>query len=439
MAIVHIQEMAKPIAVAMEWHSLTGTKGERQEIAEIAKSSGSKTGCLVADDESGASVLGVSHDQKPGVACGAAWLAKASAREPLILVEPLNTGKVWICGVKGGTPLQDRDVIIDYENLDEVLQGFLQDIVDARICSTIDGLEQNFDNVSPQGFAELVANIKQERLTRIQGQSPVLVAAIFFGLIGIGAYYGYASWQTTIEQGKNKIKLQQLSIQDAAKKEAEARRQAELRRQEAVALLRDIVLDQPAVEEAVSTVFAAIGPVPATIAGWRLQAIECDPKVCSFQWAREKNGTLASFIAAAQQMSWANPFASGEIATTSMDLAMKPREGDLESLVDSSKFKVALESKLQEVKMIGAEYIISKMEPIEVAMKPLPAPPPGANPVPAPKPLKWKIGQASLSGTQLFLLRSIPEYIDHAGVAMKTLKIDLKTNTWKMEVNYAGN
>lgn len=437
MATIHIDTLPKPVAVGLEWHALPGRTSERKEIDALAKETGAKIGCVVGDDESGVTVLGIAHERAPGAPCGAAWLAKASNREAIVLVEPIGDNKLWMCAVKAGTPVQNLDIVVDLSALHEKLPEFLADSPDARICSTLENLHTSYQNVSPQSFAELVSSTKPEKLVRIAGVSPMTVLGIGSAVIVLGAYFGGGAW---LEQAKRKESAAKLAVLAERQKamDAEQLRKAEAaHREKGIAVLQKSILKQPALGAAIPAMFGVMENVPLSVAGWSLAGFDCTPAACQLNWSREKNGTILSFMRAADERTWELKSAAGDQAVTVHPVEIAAREAGVDVIEENDAFRAALETKLQEAQLAGLRYDMSKMEAVELLMQKDDAPPGAAGAPGSPPPLPWKVGGATVKGSMLFELRAMPDYLDHAAVALVGMKADLKLKEWTLEIKYA--
>jgi hypothetical protein len=437
MAIVDINHLPKPVAVALDWHLLPGTTSERKEINALAKRTGSKFGCVLSDDEAGLTIVGLSSDNKESVNCGAAWLARASAGEPLILIEPLEDGRLWLCAARAGLPVQGLDIVIESSLLHERLTEFLRESPDAKLCTTLENLDTVYANVVPQSFAELVANTKSERVKRIAGINPAIALTAGVLVVVFGGWYGVDAYLTQMRQKDARAKLQQMSVEQQ-RRDAEAVEARKRARVEAgVAMVRSVILDKPSVPSLMAGYFEVMEAQPLTAAGWKLVGYDCGQLSCSLMWLRDKGGTIAGFLAEAEAHGWATASAEGNDAVTVHQVKAEPRKEDIEALAEDAAFRAALETRLQQAAAAtGLRYDLSKSSPLEKLMTGAPDGAP-ADPTAGQPALPWKVGTLTIKGTALYELRDLPDYITHAGLSIKNVRGDLKTNEWTMELNYA--
>lgn len=441
MATINIPNIAKAVAVGLEWHALPGTTSERKEIDAIAKQAQGRIGCTVSDEETGVTVLGLAHERAPGAVCGAAWLARASNREALVLVEPLDDGKVWLCAVRAGLPVQGCDLVIDVQRLHEMLPEVLADSPDARICSTLESLDTSYPGVAAQAFAELVANTKPERLRRVHGISPSTVLAVVGAVIGVAAYWGGGSYLETMHREEAQSKLAQIAQQQQAQ-DAQRQRQLALQHQQAgIEVLKEAVLGRPLVTTYLAALFAAVEHLPMFTAGWSLDGFTCTAQACTAVWSRGKFGTLVTFVADAERRGWTMVNASGDQAVTSHPITAEARDASVDALEAPVPFGIALESKLQQAKDAGLRYEMGKLQMVE-QMLPQDTQAgqkqgPGQAASAGPKPLDWKIGSAVVKGGLLYELRAMADYIEHAAVAVDQVRADITNKQWTLELKYA--
>lgn len=434
MAIVNINTLPKPVAVALDWHLLPGTTSERKEVDALARQAGSRFGCVISDDEAGLTLVGLSGDKKEGVSCGAAWLARASGGAPIVLVEPLEDGRLWLCAVRAGMPVQGLDMVIDAAHLHERLHDFLRDSGETKLCSTLEHLDQAYPNVSIQSFAELVASTKPERIKRISGVNPALMGVVALGVLVFGGWYGADAYMTKTRQAEAQAKLQELN---AAQARQEAEKAAALKRQHqeaGEALLRSVVLEKPAMDTLISAYFSVLEDKPLTTAGWTLAGYDCAQLTCSIQWHRGATGTIVGFLKSAEASGWTTTRIEGNDAVTTHAVVAANRAATLDSLADDTAFRAAVESRLQEASVSSLHYELGQSESLEKQLGGVADQKAGQ---PAVAALPYKVGTLTVKGTSLFELREVPDFINHPGISVKDMRGDLKTSEWTLELNYA--
>lgn len=435
MAIIEIQGLSKPVAVALDWHSLPGATSERKEIDALTKREGIKFGCVVSDEDAGATVVGLTADSKEGTACGAAWLAAASNREALILLEPFEEDRFWLCAVRAGLPVPGRDIVISSAEIAHKLHEFIAAYPDSRVCSVVGNVDQLYPNVHPQAFAEIVVSTNAKRVRRISGINPATVGLIGVVVLAFAAWYGADSYLGRLRQLEAQAKLLEMT---EVQKRTEAQKAEMLRKQHreaGEALIRQVVLEKPSVDQLIGTIMGELESKPMVLAGWQLVGFDCTQMSCELRWHRDGLGTVLGFIQAAERYGWATTEVTGSDAKTIHAINAAPRTATLESLDPDAAFRAALETKLQEASVSGMRYDLSKSELLEKQL-PQPAQDP-KQPAPPMEPLPWKVGTVTVKGSQLFELRELPDYVTHPGIALKNVRADLKLKEWTMELNYA--
>lgn len=435
MAIVDINNLAKPVAVALSWHSLPGTTSERKEIDAIVRREGVTFGCVLSEDEAGVTVLGLTDERREGHACGAAWLARASAGAAIVLVEPLAGGRLWLCGVRAGMPVPGLDMVIDLSQLHEKLHDLLRDVPDSKLCSTLDNLGTVYPNVVPQSFAELVAQTKPEKIKRISGANPALIAIACLVVIGMGGYFGVEAYLKKARQAAAQAQLNELAADQKRRNELQAAKLYQQHVAAGEAMLHEVVLDRPAVDGLVAAYMSELESKPLTVAAWNLLTYDCAQLSCTLTWQRSRQGNVLGFMKGAEANGWQAGKVTGDVAETIHPIHVAGRDAAIESLEVDAAFRAALETRLQQAGVSGVKYELSESESLDKTLTP-PAPPPG-QPAPVMKPLPWKVGTVIVKGSQLFELRELPEFISHAGLSVKSVRGDIKTNQWTMELNYA--
>lgn len=437
MAIIEISNQAKPVAVALDWHLLPGTTSERKEIDALVKRVGVKFGCVVTGDDDALRMVGLSTDRKEGVNCGAAWLARASAGESIILAEPLADGRVWLCAVRAGLPVQDWDKVVEVALLIEQLREYLSDGAEARLCSTLENLDHVYPNVAPQSFAELVNSTKPEKLRRISGLSPAFVFTAASLCVAAAAWYGAEAYLKHKDMMEARAKLEQMS---EIQRQQEAQRIANAQREHLLAgqaKIRQVVLDKPSVSDHLLGYLLVLSDKPLRLAGWELSSYECAQLECRLFWTRRAGGTILRFLIAAEERGWDVERAQGGEATTAHSLQAPGRGKEIEDLGSDGSFRAALESRLQQAEAGGLKYELSPSAPVEVAMASTNQPGVGGEPPVQLAPLPYLVGTLKVRGSTFFEMRELPEYISHPGLAVSSVRGDLKSNQWTMELNYA--
>lgn len=427
MAIVKISNLPKPVAIALDWHALKGSTSERKEAAALGKREGVKFGCIFPDEEAGITIVGLSADNSEGADCGASWLANACGRSATILVEPLEDGRLWLCAVRAGLPVQGMDILIESASLHERLRDFQLQCPGSKIYSTLEHLGSAYEDVSEQSFSEIVANATALKIRRIYGVNPWISGSISLCLIALGTWYGITFFTAQDAMENARLKQTQASV-DQQRRDAEAALRA---RQEYVAsaevLLKNVVLEQPSIENVVAAIFHEIETKPLNIAGWSLVQADCDAHECRLEWIRSPQSTLLRFLDAASIEGWETPKLIGNSASTQHQLQTEAKGFGVDKLDEAGPFLIALESAIQSIARVT--YNISVPDPVEKAL--------GVVAGSVQEPLPWKVGTISVTGSNLRELRELPSRVSHAGLSVKRMNYNFLTNTWTLEMNYA--
>jgi len=447
MATFEIADLPKPYALALDWHTLSGTTSQAKEVAKLCKEEGVRLGVILVDEVSGTTVVGLSADGKVGVSCGAACLAAAAKHEPTILIEPLGEGRVWMCAVRAGLPVPGLDIVVDLSQLDERMREFLHDGTESRICSTLPDLDRSYQHVTPVSFAELVASASRDvKVRRISGVSPALVGAVAAVVLAGGGWYAFDGHMQRVKQLDSQAKLAKIA-EDQKRTAAQQAEQARLAHiQDGENLLRNVVLTKPPVDALVKAYFDRLQGLPLSAGNWKMKSFECDPAGCRVLWTRTPSGTVLSFVRAVEEHGWTLGSVRGNDAMTSFAVDVAGRDAPVDSLSEDKPFRAALETKLQDASAAGVSYELSDSTSIEASLPPPAAAtatggPPGKAAAPAApaasEALPWKVGTLNVTGTSLFVLRELPATITNAGIALSGLRADLKNNDWSLDFNYA--
>lgn len=436
MTIIRVEGVSKPIAVSMTWTILRQSTSERSEVKQIVNLHRQAYGCIIGDRSAGLRMVGLTSDRTSGAVSGAAWLAAASEGQPIVLAEPLADERVWICAVRAGLPLSGLDMVVSDQDLVDRLNDVLHEVPGSVLHSTIAGLDDRFPGLQAISFAELArqggAPVKIKRLSGIDPKVLVLAA------IGAGLIYGVPEIQDYLATSDRQQAAAKLRAINAEQGQRERERQVAAMRAQLDALdenVRTSVTARPRVALLVNAYLATVEKQPFLLQGWRAVAFDCSGPSCTLSWRRESYGTVLSMTEGAEAKGLTLAAATGNDATTSHAAEAEPRPGSLDGIAVEAPFFAAIDTALQPMAKANVRYTIGKPSLLTP-----PPPPQGASaPLPAvvPAERQWKVGVISISGRFPSVLRQVAEAIDHPGLAVKSLQMDLKANTWKLEMNYA--
>lgn len=436
MTIIRVDGVSKPIAAAMTWTLLRQSTSERSEVKQVVNLHRQAYGCIIGDRSAGLRMVGLTSDRTSGAVSGAAWLAAASEGQPIVLAEPLADDRVWICAVRAGLPLSGLDIVVSDHDLIDRLNDVLHEVPGSVLHSTIAGLDDRFPGLQAISFAELARQggspVKIKRLSGIDPKVLVLAA------IGAGLIYGVPELQDYLAASDRQQAAAKLRAISAEQAQRERERQAAAMRAQLEALdenVRSSVTARPSVAMLVSAYISGVEKQPFLLQGWRAVAADCSGPACMISWKREGYGTVLSMTEGAEAKGLNLVAAAGNDATTSHAVEAEPRLGSLDGIAVEAPFFAAIETALQPMAKANVRYSIGKP-----ALLTPPAPPQGASapsPVIVPAERQWRVGVISISGRFTSVLRQVADGLDHPGLAVKSLQMDLKANTWKLEMNYA--
>lgn len=440
MSTYAIKGIHDPVSLALDWNLLPGTTSERKERIELAKKKGSTIGASITSPITGSVVLGLTDDPKPGNPCGALWFAAAMNGDSAIIIEPIGGHMVWVCAVRAGTPVPGLDQIIAESDLHTRLPEYFEAAQEQKVFSTLDSIDTfDIDRVQLRSFAEIVAEVKPPRTIRIAGISPVVLwvligsIAIITGLYGADLYFSTMRNSRVAAQSVEETRRLQ-TVADALVRETSAKRI-----KEGDELLENTIIKRPTMKDTIAAFMREAGKIPVKAGGWDLISFECLQRSCSFIWKREKLGTILTFVSIAEAREWKILSMGPEDATTNIPVEIdNNRVANFGDFSEDSMFRVAYESKLQEMNLIGLNYTFPSAVSIEKVLPPINLPPPAPGVIYKPiEPLLWKVGTIKLSGKNPFVVSGLAQQYEAKNVSLKALTIDFKSNSWNLELNYA--
>lgn len=423
----------KKVAVGLEWHLLPGASSERREIESIAKSMGVTHGCVVRNEDASVTVLGV-YEGKDGARkiSGAAWLSRAVGDASVILVEELGDGRAWVCGSRMGSPVPGFDVVVHEAQVHELINRAMA-FGDFVIYSTHPSVT-GYENATPRTFAEVVQDVTPPVIKQIRGLPASFTAvAILLVLVGVG-YFAVTTYLEKAKQSRAAAAVLKLNAEQS-KNQAEVERLArEAYRNKGIAVVNDQVLHRSATKNRLASYEGLVSTMPMNVAGWQLSGYRCDDDVCKVKFGRLALGTLRTFDQAASAAGWKVSSLRGNEAIVDFGIESTPRSEDISSVLPEADFRVAVESRLQEMSLATIKYEIAGPRSVE---KDIPVPPgkPGEPPKKM-EPLPWKVGVITIKGDAFFQITGSTEYIEASTVAVRSLTVDLKQNNWTMELKY---
>ncbi|MCZ8256109.1 MAG: type 4b pilus protein PilO2 [Polaromonas sp.] len=440
MPIVQFEGLPKKrFAVGMEWRGLQGAgAAARREASAIAKETQVPFGCIIEDEESGIAVLGLTSETAFGVISGAAWLANSGTKEGVILVEKTTEGMYWVCSVRGQMPMADGDLLVPFEEVSARVSAAKMRSPDARICSTIEGIEDILGAVVGQSFAELVSSsgASPVRIRRLLGGERRALVIAVAGAVIFGGYWLADDYYKKAKAKKNLAILNATSAQRKADQERQVTQLKAQRLAEATRQIGEVVLNRPSVSDSVQATVNVVRALPLSRGGWAPVKVDCGSTFCTISWKREPYATSVDFLHSAQADGIQVTDLKGDVASTFVEVQVQPRQSRLDDLSPVGPFVVALQSNMQRLAMAGLATSLKGPDSIDKLI-PKPVPPKGIQPITF-DPLPWSVGEVVIRGKTFFEMSSVPDYVQHQGVALKNAAINLESGQWEMTFSFAA-
>lgn len=421
------------LAVGLSWSALLGTSSESIEIKNICAENRSIFGAVVRADD--VTVVGVSRDGASKLPCAAAWLARAAdPGEILVLVEPVDSRRSWLCAIRQCAPIPEYDVIVENDDLDYRIQALREDTqgFPFRLYSRagfVSGSE-------PSTFSDFVEGTKRVQITQISGTNKRLImGAALVALVVVGALFGQ-----NYMVGKNRVEsLRRIAANNASIAAAE-RDAIEKWKQDITSSAERVVtsgiLHKPAIGPTVHGWFSAVENLPASLMGWTLERIKCTGAECEATWTRAVGSTIDAFAEAADVQGWEVRSVLNNTAITAHPSDAFAREGQVSMLPNEKEFRNHFTSQFQRMEIAGVTFSITAAETVKVDVPP-PSTAGGQKTAAVAPDIPWKIGTFSVGGRNLYEPKDMHEYIDFANSALETLVIDRKAGLWSADGKYA--
>lgn len=473
-----------PVVVNLTWVALGADTSERRAIkTALEQNKGVKAGVVVK--YGGVTLFGMGPvGAKPFNAPSAsAWLSQVnqkvidqggaglpntsgtSGTNDWIVVENMNDGTYWLAIIRDGVPLPGTDVTYERDVTLDIIREALdtapfmvystdQSILDEVPAGTI---------VEHKGFADLVEGTKpnKSKMKTVAGAPILALAAVgLLVLLGLG-WFGYSQYA---EKQRMKLAAAQL---DAARVQEEAQRAKDKQaytqdvQKAVVAALeegeRNIngALSSADPNNAIGTWMNLIADTSLNQNGWDLAGFTCNYDVS----ARNEAGSsmvscdvsLTRSVFGVNRMlleDHPNAVIEGDKATFAMSAPIEAsREGNYRDLEKTQSFNLNFVSDLQMLHLASINYQLGNSAEIEIPvnMPPLPASTfkpgttPEAQPVAGPVKMGVQSGELSFSGTSLWQIEGLREFLQRQNISIKNMEIKMdgaEPGNWTLTASY---
>jgi pilin accessory protein (PilO) len=424
----------RPLAVGLTWRPLQSDMSEEEEVKALARTENTRIGYVARNAEEGLVLVGFADPRtRRGIACGAAWLAKAvDPKEHLLLIEPLGA-HTWVCVVSRGVPLPGFDQVVANDALQECLSTLPGDRT-FRIVTSLELVEGREEG----SFAQLVEGVKPEVLSQVSGLPPVywivagaLATCAVLG-VGTGMALSYAK-ERRVSSAQQLAVAQQRNAQVALA--AQQRDEAAGR---AMAIVEEQVTGRPGAKETIDAWVDVIERLPTSVMGWKLHGAVCTDDACVVTFDRTKYGTSLSFKQACDAHGWAMVVLKGNQAAVRFPAPMTARSSSPSQLPGTADALLGLSTELQRLELAGLTFQLGDPQQVTAPLVPadpkVPSTAPGNEVFESP----YFLGKIALAGKQMFEIRDAIAYLEPVAVAPVKLVYDYDGSTWAMEINYAS-
>lgn len=225
-------------------------------------------------------VQGVIHGAGQGKLFAAAMVF-ANIYDKLIIHQPLDNGRIWVCGIDGGQPLQDSDFVFDDAQLAlSQLQLIRSVLKDAVVVGEHPAAEMS--------LLDLLATVQKEHLAHALLRHPlanVFKAAAIAGSFAIVSAIGFGAY-AYMASTADATKDTQSAYSEQMQRQAAAKRLAEISK--AVADAKAKLFQVPSPLKQVAIWHDLFNSLPLSQEGWRPVEISCVPAECQVKWLRQK-------------------------------------------------------------------------------------------------------------------------------------------------------
>ncbi|MCP1674267.1 hypothetical protein J2T57_001369 [Natronocella acetinitrilica] len=317
---------SRTYALGLAWYHLAGERPLKEALAQVDEVGVPVgVGLLRKVERSSADgvkdihyQLGLSSTSDDAGSHSAAALI-ADVLDDVVVIEPLDDGRYWLCAVLGGEVLPGCDLVVDGGDVDERVSdlfGELGEQLDtAVVCAQAERAAQfGLQATHSAGVERMLEDLgaapkRRHRVAKLTGISvPVVAAAALVVVLGLG-YFGYSQWQASLAAETESFNHLELSLPDdsvvgvgeAARRSASAPSQAELleraREQEIEWLANDFQTRDPAA--VLGLVESAVAALPREAGGWRMALVEYDvayPDEIMVLWEKDSRHARASTL-----------------------------------------------------------------------------------------------------------------------------------------------
>ncbi len=442
----------KSVVVGLNWTVISkDNPAKKRDIKKACDEAGFSHGVIV--DGLG-KVAAVGLCPKKGENPSAAALLAAANREKLkgvgfgddqtnaswIVVEKLRSGdkagSYWLCGITDGVPVPGTDIIEDLTTISGKLAELLEILEDVDIYSPDAEIQEYVRDASPaidMGFADLTSSIaapKGYRPQKVQGVPESAYLALGGIVLLLGAGIGYTMYadmqekemmakraQAAKMQAAQNALLQKAEADAAYGKESDARKMAEIGKLKASLSFSPEVMAKAWGE--------TIGKIPLDHGGWKVMLVSCDQTQCEVLLDRDEfigtNESLMDIIPGATVL-------DEKRASYRMELAVEPKDPDMEGLSTWDAFAKEGVSRLQELRLAGVTGKIGPKQAVSFTPPPVPGEYGQAGVTPPPRPLGYETGNLSLTGNGAWQIDSLADVLRQKEFALE-----------RLEVNFGGN
>lgn len=252
-----------------------------QKVADARADVKGKKGILLTRRfMAGDYVQGIVHGAGRGKLFAAAMVF-ANIYDKLIIHQPLEGGRFWVCGIDGGQPLQDSDFVFDDEQAAQTQTHLIRSVLkDAIVVGQHPAAEM--------AFTDLLAFIQKDHLRHALLERPhaktykaaaVAGLAVAIGGAALGAQ-AYISSSATQTQDMQSAYAQQIQRQAAARQLAALNK--------AVADSKSNLFQVPSAASQFAIWHNLVRSLPLSQEGWRPTEFSCVPAECQVKWARQQ-------------------------------------------------------------------------------------------------------------------------------------------------------
>lgn len=302
----------KKYCAGLWWHQIVNPSQAKKELRELAKEHQMNLATLYEGMSMLVGFANVHASQRKlfaGSWCLASILMHKIELQSWLGAFDLEDGNVVLVGVSEGRIVPGLDLVTDFEDARRIIEesGRYNQwdrlfITDSRLRMLYEDADYQLE-FDERGLKDILTEKKWPSSFRMRpatgGIDPKVMAGGMAVLALGAAWYGWSYYQDMVAEAQllnQQAQLAQLQQNKKAKEVAEATKLVNER------ALKPTWPAEPAAQDLLAACRNAALSMPVSVAGWKLEMIECNARSAAGRYGRIEGTTMADFKAAAERL-----------------------------------------------------------------------------------------------------------------------------------------